>query len=157
MACQRRPAATCGKRRYRRRHNRISPLQEILPLVHARPELGRAVHRVHLRDRHGRHSLPADGGVVAREQRRKALVVAKDWDEDATSCDHVLRGLAAGRRVARLNSVSTRKPQLSSRRDLSPLRRKLRQFSRGPVTSSTTCGCSRRWLCRCPTALWPGV
>ena len=40
----------------------------------------------------------------------------------------------------------------ASGRDLGKIGRKLREFARGPVTSRTTCGSSRRSCCRCRTA-----
>lgn len=61
------------------------------------------------------------------------IAFAKDWNEDPTSNHHVLRELAKARRVLWLNSIATRKPKLSSGRDLGKLVRKVREFSRGPV------------------------
>lgn len=61
------------------------------------------------------------------------ICFAKDWHEDPTSNHHVLRELAKTRRVLWLNSVATRTPKLSSGRDLGKIRRKLSEFTRGPV------------------------
>lgn len=61
------------------------------------------------------------------------IAFAKDWHEDPTSNHHVLRELAKTRRVLWLNSIATRKPKLSSGRDLGKIRRKLGEFVRGPV------------------------
>jgi glycosyltransferase involved in cell wall biosynthesis len=61
------------------------------------------------------------------------IAFAKDWHEDPTSNHHVLRELAKTRRVLWLNSIATRKPKLSSSRDLGKIVRKLREFTRGPV------------------------
>jgi glycosyltransferase involved in cell wall biosynthesis len=61
------------------------------------------------------------------------IAFAKDWQEDPTSNHHVLRELAKTRRVLWLNSIATRKPKLSSTRDLGKLARKVREFVRGPV------------------------
>lgn len=61
------------------------------------------------------------------------IAFAKDWHEDPTSNHHVLRELAKTRRVLWLNSIGTRKPKLSSGRDLGKIRRKLGEFVRGPV------------------------
>src|SRR6185503_14885376 len=57
----------------------------------------------------------------------------KDWHEDPTSNHHVLRELAKTRRVLWLNSVATRTPKLTSGRDLGKIRRKLGEFTKGPV------------------------
>src|SRR5262245_58658094 len=61
------------------------------------------------------------------------IAFSKDWTEDPTSNHHVLRELAKTRRVLWLNSVATRKPVISSSRDLGKIRRKLREFTQGPV------------------------
>jgi nucleoside-diphosphate-sugar epimerase/glycosyltransferase involved in cell wall biosynthesis len=61
------------------------------------------------------------------------IAFAKDWHEDPTSNHHVLRELAKTRRVLWLNSVGTRAPKLSSGRDLGKIRRKLGEFTRGPL------------------------
>lgn len=73
--------------------------------------------------------LPARDPVSATA----IIAFAKDWHEDPTSNHHVLRELAKTRRVLWLNSVGTRTPKLSSGRDLGKIRRKLGEFSRGPV------------------------
>src|SRR5688572_5157980 len=59
------------------------------------------------------------------------IAFSKDWHEDPTSNHHVLRELAKTRRVLWLNSLATRKPRLSSTRDLGKLGRKLREFVTG--------------------------
>ena len=61
------------------------------------------------------------------------IAFAKDWHEDPTSNHHVLRELAKTRRVLWLNSIATRKPKLSSTRDLGKIVRKVREFAHGPV------------------------
>ncbi len=61
------------------------------------------------------------------------VAFAKDWHEDPTSNHHVLRELAKTRRVLWLNSIATRTPRLSSRRDLGKLARKAGELTRGPV------------------------
>ena len=61
------------------------------------------------------------------------IAFAKDWHEDPTSNHHVLRELAKTRRVLWLNSIATRKPKLSSGRDIGKIVRKVREFVRGPV------------------------
>jgi glycosyltransferase involved in cell wall biosynthesis len=61
------------------------------------------------------------------------IAFAKDWHEDPTSNHHVLRELARTRRVLWLNSIATRTPKLASGRDLGKIRRKLREFAKGPI------------------------
>src|SRR5262245_36243386 len=56
---------------------------------------------------------------------------AKDWSEDPTSNNHIMRMLARDNRVLWINSVSTRTPSVTSGRDLAKIARKLRQFARG--------------------------
>lgn len=59
------------------------------------------------------------------------IAFSKDFHEDPTSNHHVLRELAKTRRVLWLNSLATRKPTLSSSRDLAKIKRKLSEFSEG--------------------------
>jgi glycosyltransferase involved in cell wall biosynthesis len=61
------------------------------------------------------------------------IAFSKDWHEDHTSNHHVLRELAKTRRVLWLNSVGTRKPSMSSSRDLGKIKRKLTEFAKGAV------------------------
>lgn len=63
------------------------------------------------------------------------ICFAKDWSEDPTSCNHVLRELARDNRVLWLNSISTRAPSLSSGRDLRKILHKLMACLRGPVAA----------------------
>jgi len=56
----------------------------------------------------------------------------KDWAEDPTSTNHVMRGLARDNRVLWLNSVCTRRPDFASGRDLRKIGRKLVDFLKGP-------------------------
>jgi glycosyltransferase involved in cell wall biosynthesis len=65
--------------------------------------------------------------------RAPIIAFAKDWHEDPTSNHHVLRELAKTRKVLWLNSIATRKPRLSSTRDMGKIARKVREFTRGPV------------------------
>jgi glycosyltransferase involved in cell wall biosynthesis len=58
---------------------------------------------------------------------------AKDWSEDPTSNNHVMRLLARDNQVLWLNSIATRTPSLTSRRDLGKIVTKLKSFARGPV------------------------
>ncbi len=68
---------------------------------------------------------------VQRRRTTPIIAFAKDWNSDHTSNHHVLRELAKTRQVLWLNSVGTRTPQLSSARDLSTIKRKLREATRG--------------------------
>jgi glycosyltransferase involved in cell wall biosynthesis len=62
------------------------------------------------------------------------ICFAKDWSEDPTSNNHVMRMLARrGNRVLWLNSIAMRAPRLTDRADLAKIARKLRGFARGPV------------------------
>ncbi len=56
---------------------------------------------------------------------------SKDWTEDPTSNNHVMRRLAKENTVLWLNSISTRAPNLSSGRDLKKIVTKLGAFFRG--------------------------
>jgi glycosyltransferase involved in cell wall biosynthesis len=58
---------------------------------------------------------------------------AKDWSEDPTSNNHVMKMLARDNKVLWLNSISTRTPDFRSGRDLDKIARKLKSFARGPV------------------------
>jgi glycosyltransferase involved in cell wall biosynthesis len=60
------------------------------------------------------------------------ICFAKDWSEDPTSNNHVMRMLARQNRVLWLNSIATRRPNFGSRNDLGKIGRKLRYFARGP-------------------------
>jgi glycosyltransferase involved in cell wall biosynthesis len=57
---------------------------------------------------------------------------AKDYSEDPTSNNHVMRLLARDNRVLWVNSIGTRTPSLASRGDLRKIARKVQAFSRGP-------------------------
>ena len=57
---------------------------------------------------------------------------AKDWTEDPTSCNHVLREFSKTNRVLWLNSISTRAPSLSSGRDMKKIVQKIKGFLQGP-------------------------
>jgi glycosyltransferase involved in cell wall biosynthesis len=61
------------------------------------------------------------------------ICFAKDWSEDPTSNNHVMRLLARKNRVLWLNSIATRAPKLSSSADVGKIARKVRDFARGPV------------------------
>jgi glycosyltransferase involved in cell wall biosynthesis len=61
------------------------------------------------------------------------VCIAKDWSEDPTSNNHVMRMLARDNRVLWLNSIATRSPNLGNGRDLAKIARKLGSFMQGPV------------------------
>ncbi len=58
---------------------------------------------------------------------------AKDWSEDPTSNNHVMKMLARDNEVLWLNSISTRTPNFGSGRDLGKIAKKLQSFAKGPV------------------------
>src|SRR5262245_22964407 len=60
------------------------------------------------------------------------ICFAKDWSEDPTSNNHVMKMLARDNEVLWLNSIATRTPKLSSGSDLAKIGRKLRSFAEGP-------------------------
>src|SRR5436190_17044942 len=59
---------------------------------------------------------------------------AKDWTEDPTSNNHVMKLLARDNRVLWMNSIATRAPSLTSKRDLGKIVTKLKSFAKGPIT-----------------------
>lgn len=66
---------------------------------------------------------------------------AKDWNEDPTSCNHVLRELSKTNKVLWVNSISTRSPNLASKRDIGKIFRKLGSFFKGARQAS-----ERMWV-----------
>lgn len=58
---------------------------------------------------------------------------AKDWSEDPTSCNHVMRALSRKHRVLWLNSVGARRPNFGSARDLRKMGSKVLGFFKGPL------------------------
>ena len=56
---------------------------------------------------------------------------AKDWTEDPTSNNHVMRLLARKTPVLWLNSIATRAPSLGDKADVDKIVRKLRSFTEG--------------------------
>lgn len=61
------------------------------------------------------------------------ICFAKDWHEDPTSNNHVMRLLARDNRVLWINSITTRTPQLHSGRDLRKIGDKVVRFARNTV------------------------
>ncbi len=57
---------------------------------------------------------------------------AKDWSEDPTSNNHVMKMLGQDNKVLWLNSIATRTPSLTSGRDLGKIVSKVKSFARGP-------------------------
>ncbi len=70
---------------------------------------------------------------------------AKEWKEDPTSCNHVLKELARHNRVLWVNSISTRSPNLASGRDLAKIFRKLWAFLGGFFRGAEQVG-ENMWL-----------
>ena len=66
-------------------------------------------------------------------QGENIVCFAKDWSEDPTSNNHVMKLLARDNQVLWLNSIATRTPSLASGSDLKKIGRKLASFARGPV------------------------
>jgi glycosyltransferase involved in cell wall biosynthesis len=66
-------------------------------------------------------------------QDQNIVCFAKDWTEDPTSNNHVMKMLARDNEVLWLNSISTRTPNLASGSDLKKIGRKLASFAKGPV------------------------
>lgn len=60
------------------------------------------------------------------------ICIAKEWSEDPTANNHVMRTLARRNKVLWLNSIGTRTPDLSNGRDVSRIFEKLRSFTKGP-------------------------
>jgi glycosyltransferase involved in cell wall biosynthesis len=77
-------------------------------------------------DRQAPSATPA-----ARMTGQNIVCFAKDWDEDPTSNNHIMRLLARDNRVLWLNSIATRTPSLRSGRDITKIFRKLGSFFRG--------------------------
>ena len=67
-------------------------------------------------------TLPGDAAPLTGQN---IVCFAKDWNEDPTSCNHVLRELAKHNKVIWVNSISTRSPNLASGRDLKKIMRRL--------------------------------
>jgi glycosyltransferase involved in cell wall biosynthesis len=69
---------------------------------------------------------------VSAGRPQNIVCFAKDWGEDPTSCNHVMRALSRDNRVLWLNSVCSRRPDFGSARDLRKIGSKLLAFLRGP-------------------------
>ncbi len=67
---------------------------------------------------------------------QNVVCFAKDWDEDPTSNNHIMRLLARRNLVLWVNSIATRTPDFSDTRDLGKMLRKLMGFVRGPKSVS---------------------
>ena len=70
--------------------------------------------------------------LTAGMKGQSIVCFAKDWDEDPTSNNHIMRLLAKDNRVLWINSIATRSPNLTDTRDLGKMWRKLMSFFRGP-------------------------
>lgn len=64
-------------------------------------------------------------------QGQSIVCFAKDWREDPTSNNHIMKELARHNKVLWINSISTRRPSVTSARDLKKMASKLGQFLRG--------------------------
>ncbi len=63
--------------------------------------------------------------------KENIVCFAKDWSEDPTSNNHVMRLLGKHNHVLWLNSIATRTPNLASGRDLGKIVKKLKSFAQG--------------------------
>ena len=66
---------------------------------------------------------------------------AKDWTEDPTSNNHVMRMLARDNKVLWLNSIATRTPKLSTAGDMGKIARKLQELRRGAAAGRRRAAC----------------
>jgi glycosyltransferase involved in cell wall biosynthesis len=73
-------------------------------------------------------------------QGQNIICIAKEWSEDPTANNHVMRTLARRNKVLWLNSIGTRTPNLSNGRDVRRIFNKLLSFTKGPkeITESFT-------------------
>ena len=69
-------------------------------------------------------------------QGENIVCFAKDWNEDPTSNNHVMRVLARQNEILWLNSVSTRTPNFASGRDLRKIGRKLTTLATGAARAA---------------------
>jgi glycosyltransferase involved in cell wall biosynthesis len=82
---------------------------------------------------------------------------AKDWSEDPTSNNHVMRLLARRNNVLWLNSIGLRRPKLSDRGDLGKMASKLRAFARGPVQIDERMWVFTPLVVPLPNSAWAGA
>jgi glycosyltransferase involved in cell wall biosynthesis len=66
-------------------------------------------------------------------QGENIVCFAKDWSEDPTSNNHVMRLLSRKNNVLWINSIGMRKPNLGSKADLTKMLHKVKGFAKGPV------------------------
>jgi glycosyltransferase involved in cell wall biosynthesis len=85
------------------------------------------------------------------------ICFAKDWTEDPTSNNHVMRLLARKNNVLWLNSIGLRRPKLSDRRDLGKMVHKLRAFAQGPVQIAERMWVFTPLVVPLPASAWAGV
>jgi len=65
-------------------------------------------------------------------QNQNIVCFAKDWFEDPTSNNHVMRVLAQDNQVLWLNSIAVRQPNFTNRGDVGKIVNKLKRFVQGP-------------------------
>ena len=61
------------------------------------------------------------------------ICFAKDWSQDPTSNNHVMKMLAKRNKVVWVNSIGMRTPNIASGKDLSKMVSAVKRFVRGPV------------------------
>jgi len=101
-------------------------------------------------DMHKNDSAPADKNIDAGRnlsglRGQNIVCFAKDWSEDPTSCNHVLRQLSKHNKVLWINSISTRAPNLASGRDIKKIFRRVWEFLSGFVKGAQPVG-DQMWL-----------
>jgi glycosyltransferase involved in cell wall biosynthesis len=79
---------------------------------------------------------------------------AKDWGEDPTSNNHVMRSLSRHNSVLWLNSIATRNPHLAARRDVRKMGRKLGAFVRGSTAVSPSLAVATPMVLPFPHQRW---
>jgi len=110
------------------------------------------------------HSLLVATGETIALTGESIIYFAKEWGEVPTSCDQVFKQLARRNKVMWVNSISMRKPRLSSARDVTKIFSKLRMSLGGlrqvglsawvyqpfviPLPHSETAQKLNRWILR---------
>ncbi|MEY4764747.1 MAG: hypothetical protein RI907_1420 [Pseudomonadota bacterium] len=87
----------------------------------------------------------ANAASLSGLRGQNIVCFAKDWNEDPTSCNHVLRNLAKHNKVLWVNSISTRAPNLASGRDIKKIFRRVSEFLIGFIKGAQPVG-DQMWL-----------